>query len=100
MLQVAQPRFPCYKLGLRMNDSSFPKTFSQALRFGAYFRVIEPGPVKAGDTIRVIATSSHDWTIREVGRAYLFDRSKWRELADVPDLAPSLAASARRKAPA
>ena len=30
LLQVSQPRLPCFKLGLRMNDSRFPKRFARA----------------------------------------------------------------------
>ena len=31
-LQVVQPRFPCWKLGLRMEDSRFPKRFLVPVR--------------------------------------------------------------------
>jgi MOSC domain-containing protein YiiM len=39
LLEVAQPRLPCFKLGLRMGDPRFLKRFAAAARPGAYLRV-------------------------------------------------------------
>ena len=49
LLEVSQPRVPCYKLGIRMGDPAFPKRFLQSRRSGWYLRVIEEGAVGAGD---------------------------------------------------
>jgi MOSC domain-containing protein YiiM len=54
VLQVAQPREPCFKLGMRMEDSHFPGAFAAAGRPGTYLRVITPGAVAAGDEIEVV----------------------------------------------
>jgi hypothetical protein len=43
LLEVAQPRLPCFKLGIRVGDAEFPKRFQLALRPGAYLRIIEEG---------------------------------------------------------
>jgi MOSC domain-containing protein YiiM len=53
ILEVAQPRQPCFKLGIRMNDDHFPGTFASARRPGAYLRIIGAGAVTAGDAIEV-----------------------------------------------
>lgn len=53
ILEVAQPRQPCFKLGIRMNDEGFPGAFSSAHRPGAYLRIISGGIVAAGDPIEV-----------------------------------------------
>ena len=52
ILRVTQPRFPCFKLGMRMGDSSFVERFSTARRFGTYFAIEGPGLVAAGDAVR------------------------------------------------
>jgi MOSC domain-containing protein YiiM len=39
LLESVQPRLPCFKLGLRMNDPTFVKRFAQASRTGAYLRI-------------------------------------------------------------
>lgn len=63
LLEVAQPRLPCFKLGIRMGDPMFPKRFLAARRMGAYFRIIEEGDVGAGDLVRVTERPSHGITL-------------------------------------
>ena len=53
LLEVSQPRQPCFKLGMRMGDEAFPGRFERARRPGAYLRIIEEGEVQQGDTIEV-----------------------------------------------
>jgi MOSC domain-containing protein YiiM len=55
-LEVSQPRQPCFKLGIRMNDDRFPGKFALARRPGLYLRIISEGAVEAGDTIEVDPT--------------------------------------------
>src|SRR5215211_2557921 len=43
VLEVAQPRLPCFKLGIRMGDQRFLKRFLAASRMGAYLRVVREG---------------------------------------------------------
>lgn len=69
-LQVMQPRFPCFKLGLRFGDASMVTHFKRARRHGIYFRVIEPGQLQTGDVIELIAPSPHSVTVQEVVDAY------------------------------
>jgi MOSC domain-containing protein YiiM len=51
VLEVSQPRQPCFKLGVRMNDDGFPGVFAAARRPGVYLRIVRAGAVTAGDTI-------------------------------------------------
>jgi MOSC domain-containing protein YiiM len=53
VLEVAQPRQPCFKLGIRMGDERFPDRFEVAARPGAYLRILREGPVAAGDAIAI-----------------------------------------------
>ena len=53
LLEVVQPRLPCFKLGLRMGDPRFVKRFGEASRPGAYLRIVEEGELGAGDAIEV-----------------------------------------------
>lgn len=53
VLEVAQPRQPCFKLGMRMGDEHFPGRFEAAGRPGAYLRIVSEGAVTAGDTIEI-----------------------------------------------
>ena len=51
LLEVSQPRLPCYKLGIRMNDARFLRRFTAANRPGAYLRIVEEGELSAGDFV-------------------------------------------------
>jgi len=53
VLEVSQPRKPCFKLGMRMGDEGFPGRFEAARRPGCYLRIRQPGTVAAGDTIAI-----------------------------------------------
>lgn len=77
LLEVAQPRLPCFKLGIRMNDVRFPKRFQAAGRMGAYLRVIEEGDVGAGDAIEIAPAPEGGVTLDEMVDA-LSDRDTAR----------------------
>jgi MOSC domain-containing protein YiiM len=69
LLEVAQPRLPCFKLGIRMGDPFFLKRFAQAGRPGAYLRVVQEGDIGAGDRIDVVSRPAHGVTSALVARA-------------------------------
>jgi MOSC domain-containing protein YiiM len=62
-LQVTQPRQPCWKLGLRMEDQKLPHRFSEASRPGAYLSVVKEGELAKGDTVEVVERPAHPVTI-------------------------------------
>ena len=51
LLQVTQPRMPCFKLGLRFGRADMVKKFWHSGRSGIYFSVVEEGELAAGDPI-------------------------------------------------
>ena len=57
VLEVVQPRFPCFKLGMRMGDAGFKDRFAAASRPGVYLRIVTAGTIGAGDAITVAPTS-------------------------------------------
>ena len=73
LLQVTQPRVPCYKLGLKMGSARFPKTFLASYRTGYYMRVLEEGTVGAGDSIERIGTDPERMTIPQAVRLAFFE---------------------------
>jgi MOSC domain-containing protein YiiM len=89
VLEVSEPRVPCWRLGVRMNDKLFPRRFTEALRPGAYLRLLVEGDVGAGDEIRVLERPDHDLTVRDVLRIYAFDRHEVGRLLAVPGMSES-----------
>lgn len=63
LLEAVQPRFPCWKLGFRMEDPTFPRRFLSAARAGAYLSVVEAGDVGAGDRWVAVSRPQHPVTI-------------------------------------
>lgn len=66
VLQVSQPRAPCFKLGIRMGDPSFVRTFLRSGRPGFYFRIVESGELGVGDELTCIEHGTTGVTVREV----------------------------------
>ena len=89
VLEVSEPRIPCWRLGVRMNDKKFPLRFTEALRPGTYLRIVVEGEVGAGDEIRVLDRPGHDLTVGDVFRIYTRDRSEAERLLAVPQMSDS-----------
>jgi MOSC domain-containing protein YiiM len=66
VLQVAQPREPCFKLGMRMGDAHFVELFGSSGRSGAYLRIQQPGDIGAGDPIVTGYPPSHGLTVGDL----------------------------------
>jgi MOSC domain-containing protein YiiM len=89
VLEVSEPRIPCWRLGVRMNDQLFPRRFTEASRPGTYLRIVVEGDVGAGDEIRVVERPDHDLTVRHVFRIYTRDRHEADRLLAVPQMSES-----------
>jgi MOSC domain-containing protein YiiM len=95
VLEVSEPRIPCWRLGVRMDDRRFPRRFTQALRPGAYLRIVAEGAVGAGDDIELVERPERGITIREVLRIFAFDRDDVARLLTAPRLSESWRSWAR-----
>ena len=80
LLEVRQPRLPCFKLGLRHSDPLLPRRFARAGRPGAYLAIIESGAVSAGDHVEVVDQPHHEVTVSLVAHIFLHDRNRGHEL--------------------
>jgi MOSC domain-containing protein YiiM len=90
LLEVVQPRFPCFKLGLRMGDPTFVKRFGRASRPGAYLRIVEQGELGAGDSVELASVPDHGVTLRLISDAILLDHGLIPQALEAPQLIPSL----------
>jgi MOSC domain-containing protein YiiM len=97
-LEVCQPRFPCFKLGLRFGDPLMLKRFTRAERPGAYLRIVREGEIGAGDTIEVHHRPAHGVTTAVVARAVMIDPALLLNAADAPALPGDLAHWMRERA--
>lgn len=68
VLQVTEPRGPCYKLDIKMEMPEFKELMRTNGRTGFYTRVLEPGLLAAGQSIERIETDAGQPTVLAVHR--------------------------------
>ena len=73
LVEVTQPRVPCFKLVMKMEIPAFLKPFMASGRVGFYLRVMEEGEVGAGDAIERVTVDPEQMTVREMFHLLYFD---------------------------
>lgn len=91
VLQVCQPRFPCFKLAMATGRNEVGKRMLETGRNGWYLRVLEPGEVPVSGPIAVIERGPADATVSAAVHALLpgSPREATELIAAVAHLAPS-----------
>lgn len=91
LLQVTEPRQPCFKLALAFEDAKLPRAFTRSGRCGWYYRTLEAGTIVAGDVCDRIDRPNPDWPVarlfevimaRAIGREMLVEMVAIEGLAD------------------
>lgn len=92
IIQVSQPRRPCWKPARRFRVKDFALRIQHSGRTGWYFRVLQGGHIISGIDIELIDRPHPQWTIaacNEVMYIYKEDLRLAEELASVELLAPN-----------
>ncbi|AWM32834.1 MOSC domain-containing protein [Hymenobacter nivis] len=93
VLMAVQPRRPCAKLGIRLNDPTMVRRFEEARRSGVYFRVIQEGTIQAGDALVLVEPRPPgDVTIQDMVDGIALpnkDFAKIEAMLRLPSLSPS-----------
>jgi MOSC domain-containing protein YiiM len=97
LLEVSAPRTPCRTFSAFLDLSHWMKTFTQAGKPGAYFRVLSPGTVRAGDDITIDYRPDHDVTIGLVFRAKMSEPELLPRLLAADALSAELKTYVRRR---
>jgi MOSC domain-containing protein YiiM len=98
LLQVAQTRQPCFKLGIRMGDAGFVEEFDRARRFGVYLRIMEAGDVGVGDGISLVSRPTHGMTAANFADALdSHDARAIRRLLETAEVPEGIRVWARRQ---
>jgi len=74
VVQVTQPRQPCYKLALKWCEPQLVRWVVQSGQTGFYLRCVEPGLVEAGTPIERLERPGLAVTIAEANRTMHFAR--------------------------
>jgi MOSC domain-containing protein YiiM len=97
MAIVSQPRLPCFKLGIRMNDATFPTRFLKSGRLGFYLRIEEEGETAVGDAFVLLDHPDHDITVRKLWQTVFGEKRNAGEAARCLELLPHLDAGWQRR---
>jgi len=98
LLQVCQPRQPCFKLALALGEPRLAKHMVRTGHSGWYYSVLREGPIAPGDTVVLAERLNPDFafprlvTIVNRGGATL---PELRNLAVMPGLASNIGRHAR-----
>jgi MOSC domain-containing protein YiiM len=95
ILQVCQPRQPCFKFALRFEDNQLPRAMVLNGRSGWYYRVLQPGTLTAGDPIALLKRPNPTWPISRFVMHQRFSPEEQAELAELPGLASAWQSAAQ-----
>ncbi|MBT2396053.1 MOSC domain-containing protein [Streptomyces sp. ISL-100] len=97
VLEVTSSRIPCRTFAQALGEKGWVKRFTRQAAPGAYLRVIEPGEIRAGDTIEILHRPDHDVTVGLQFRAATTERELLaRTLAAGEALHPEALEAARK----
>lgn len=100
VVQITQPRQPCFKLGKKYDVPELPVMFQNTGLTGYYFRVLKEGMVASGQPIKLLERHPAGVTIGEANRLKYQDKSDWsgiRSLLEVDALSESWRASFQKR---
>ncbi|MCZ6863818.1 MAG: MOSC domain-containing protein, partial [Alphaproteobacteria bacterium] len=89
LVEVSQPRIPCYKLALKMGIEGFQKRFLESGRVGFYLRVLEEGELGAGDEVVLVKKDQRGMSVSAVNNLLYFDKENLqatRQALQIPAL--------------
>jgi MOSC domain-containing protein YiiM len=87
VLQISEPRQPCFKFALRFNDTAMVRAMVKNGMCGWYYRVLEPGILAAGDVVVLLERPNPTWSIDRVNRQIVQRRAAAAERAEFASLA-------------
>ncbi|WP_438492922.1 MOSC domain-containing protein [Paenibacillus sp. IHBB 3054] len=96
LLQVSQPRFPCFKLSQKHGPADMPAKVLATGYSGFYFRVLREGQITAGDRIVKKESGAGGYPVKRVLYLMEHGRKDKNGLAELSEL-DSLASGTRMK---
>lgn len=66
LVEVSEPREPCFKLGVRFGTQKVLKPFIASHSCGVYVRVLVQGKVSAGDGMKLVKRVQEDFSIARI----------------------------------
>jgi MOSC domain-containing protein YiiM len=90
VVEVSQPRIPCYKISWRWRRAELLPRVEETGRYGWHLRVRREGAIEAGQSLSLVERPYPQWTVRRVSDVF---RARPRDLAAAAELAACAALS-------
>ncbi|KAL1610594.1 hypothetical protein SLS60_002264 [Paraconiothyrium brasiliense] len=87
LLEVSEPRTPCYKLNHRFQVKNMANRVQTLLRSGWLYRVLEPGIVKEGAMIELVERVHPEWSIARLAYYLFIERDNMEMNKEITQLA-------------
>ena len=90
ILEVTQPRQPCWKLARRWRLPDLPKRVIRTSRSGWYLRVVQTGVLESGQEVVLLSRPHPEWSIARANQVFYTKggpTEERRQLAMLPELA-------------
>ncbi|KAF0162861.1 MAG: hypothetical protein FD157_3635 [Rhodocyclaceae bacterium] len=68
ILQVSQPRQPCWKLDIHFAKAGMARRVQESMRTGWYYRVLQSGWISKGDQLEILNRPHPEWTLTRILR--------------------------------
>jgi MOSC domain-containing protein YiiM len=94
LLQVCQPRQPCFKFALRHGNNQLPKSMVRSGHAGWYYRVMREGVLREGDAIALRERPNPDFPFQRLIEIVNHGNASADELARMSEM-PGLASQWR-----
>jgi MOSC domain-containing protein YiiM len=95
LVQVTQPRQPCFKLGIRMESQKAVREFFESPYPGVYVRVLENGLVAVGDEMIIEQSAPNNMSLSEIFALFTHEIDNVKKLQQAIEI-PELAAACRK----
>ena len=98
LLQVCQPRQPCFKLALALGEPRLARHMVRTGHSGWYYRVVQEGALAAGDTVTLVDRPNPDFAFPRLVRIVNLGGATLPELealAEMPGIASNIGDRAR-----
>jgi MOSC domain-containing protein YiiM len=97
LLQICQPRQPCFKFALRHANNRLPKAMVKSGHSGWYYRVLQTGAITAGDAVDLHERPNPDFPFARLVEIIYHGQATPAELTRMADM-QGLAGQWREKA--
>lgn len=87
VLEVSQPRQPCWRLNQRFGIPDMSHRLQNSLRTGWYYRVLQPGQISVNDRLCLQERPSPKWTLHRVLELLYKDTLNREDLTTLSNLA-------------